>query len=121
VRDRPDLSALQPAGRGKEDRKVLVAEDNPVMQELSPETVEKLGIDAHAVKNGKEVVQALSQNNYALVLMDCQMPEMDGFEATRSFAKRKAQPVKHVPIIAMTASAMTGDRDTVLPLAWMIT
>jgi len=105
------LPALKSTGPGQEERRVLVAEDNPVMQELALRQLKKLGITACAVKNGKEVVAALAQSNYALILMDCQMPEMDGFEATRSIRKEEGATGKHIPIIAMTASAMTGDRE----------
>jgi polar amino acid transport system substrate-binding protein len=93
------------------DRQILVAEDNPVMQELALRQLKKMGMVAHAVKNGKEAVQAVANNKYALILMDCQMPEMDGFEATRTIRKEESVSGKHIPIIAMTASAMTGDRE----------
>lgn len=92
---------------------VLIAEDNPVMQELALRQLMRLGYRADVVKNGKQAVEALSQKQYALVLMDCQMPEMDGYEATL-LIRRQEKGEHHVPIVAMTASAMKGDRENCL-------
>lgn len=92
---------------------VLIAEDNPVMQELALRQLKRLGYRADVVKNGKQAVEALSQRQYALVLMDCQMPEMDGYEATL-LIRRQEKGEHHVPIVAMTASAMKGDRENCL-------
>lgn len=94
------------------DRPILLAEDNPVMQELGVRQLKKMGIEAHPVSSGLEVVKAIKSGDYALILMDCQMPEMDGFEATRAIRELEKTTGKHIPIIAMTASAMRGDRES---------
>lgn len=93
---------------------VLVAEDNPVMQELAIRQIDRLGFAAEVVKNGRLAVEAVRSGKYVLVLMDCQMPEMDGYEATMTIRREEKEDLvggKHVPIIAMTASAMKGDRE----------
>lgn len=94
--------------------KVLVAEDNPVLRELALRQLKRLGINADAVGNGREAVSAAAGGVYGLILMDCQMPEMDGYEATLSIRKDEAMHGGHIPIIAMTASAMKGDRESCL-------
>lgn len=93
---------------------VLVAEDNPVMQELAIRQIDRLGFAAEVVKNGRLAVEAVRSGKYVLVLMDCQMPEMDGYEATMTIRREEKEDLlggRHVPIIAMTASAMKGDRE----------
>jgi CheY-like chemotaxis protein len=87
---------------------VLVAEDNPVNQIVAKRMLETLGYDVEVVENGVEAVQAVSTGAYALVLMDCQMPELDGYEATRQLRSRETGG-RRIPIIAMTAGAMEGD------------
>jgi PAS domain S-box-containing protein len=95
-------------GRPRCDARILVAEDNPVNQRVLLAQLEKLGYQARAVASGMEAIEALKQEKYDLVLMDCQMPRMDGFEATRRI-RESGSP--HVPIVAVTANAMAGDRD----------
>jgi CheY-like chemotaxis protein len=90
---------------------VLIAEDNTVNQKLAVRLLEKLGYRADVAANGLEAVAAVQRISYAVILMDCQMPEMDGFEATKVIRERHSQ---HVPIIAMTANAMQGDRERCL-------
>ena len=89
--------------------KILVAEDNPVNQQVAIRQLRKLGFSADAVANGQEVLSALHQIHYDVVLMDCQMPEMDGFEASRQI--RQNSRYSRLRIIAMTANAMQGDRE----------
>ncbi|TMA52135.1 MAG: response regulator [Deltaproteobacteria bacterium] len=122
-------TAAPPQGRPL----VLVADDNPVNQKLAVRLLEKLGYRADIVANGLEAIAALSRTSYAAVLMDCQMPELDGFAATKAIREREAaenaecgmrnaecgtqdssfiihhSSLLHMPIIAMTAHAMQGD------------
>lgn len=88
--------------------RILIAEDNAFNQKLAQRVLNKLGYEPEVVSNGKETLKTLEQNNFDVILMDVQMPEMDGFEATRCIRGSMAtQPI----IIAMTANAMTEDRD----------
>ncbi len=119
--DRPRAAVAQHASDGTAaahprdgaKRRVLVAEDNPVNQKLSRRLLEKLGFDVEIVENGLEAVKAMAAGDYDAVLMDCQMPRMDGFEATREIRRREG-PGRHTPIIAVTANAMPGDRERCL-------
>lgn len=90
--------------------RILMAEDNPVNQKVAAHMLDKLGYRCDIASNGQEAVTMLQQMSYDLVLMDCQMPEMDGYTATRLIRDREGQSRKHTPILAMTANAMREDR-----------
>ena len=93
---------------------ILLAEDNPISQELVSTILGKRGHSVLAVGNGKEAVSAFASDSFDLVVMDGQMPEMDGFAATAAIREMEAETGGHVPILAMTAHAMTGDRQRCL-------
>jgi len=92
--------------------KVLLVEDNEVNMELALELLSSNGLDVEVASDGKEAMEILAREDFDGVLMDCQMPVMDGYEATRRLRKQKR--FKKLPILAMTANAMTGDRERVL-------
>ena len=95
--------------------KILLVEDNPVNQKVASILLKKMGLSVDIANNGLEAIEAVQQKNYDLILMDCQMPEMDGFEATRQIREmEKKGQIKKLPIIAMTANAMEGDREECL-------
>jgi len=95
--------------------RVLLVEDNDVNQEVAQVFIQRLGILSDIAKNGKEAIQQLEKKHYDLVLMDCQMPEMDGFEATKEIRNQSSKVLDHdIIIIAMTANAMKGDRQKCL-------
>jgi two-component system, sensor histidine kinase and response regulator len=93
---------------------VLVAEDTLVNQLVARRMLEKLGCRVHMVGNGREAVAAVGVIPYALVMMDVQMPEMDGLEATVEIRKHESGGPRHTPIIAMTANAVKGDKERCL-------
>jgi CheY-like chemotaxis protein len=90
--------------------RVLVAEDNIVNQKVAVRMLEKLGLRADLAADGREAVEMFSLVPYDLIFMDCQMPEMDGYEATGEIRRREGA-VHHTPIVAITAGAMTEDRE----------
>ena len=113
--------------------RILLAEDNPVNQEVALGMLQALGCHTDLASNGREVLEALKRKTYDVVLMDCQMPEMDGFEATRRIRELEQEratsevqqsssdlsisnlePLRHLPIVAVTAHAITGDRERCL-------
>jgi len=103
----PDLDSKAPLPA----LRILVAEDNLVNQKLTRRLLEKNGFKVGIVANGLEAIEAVRRIRYDLILMDVQMPEMDGLEATKQIRAKEMGTGKHIPIIALTANAMKGDRD----------
>jgi two-component system, sensor histidine kinase and response regulator len=93
---------------------VLVAEDNEVNQLLAMRMLERRGYRVGLVANGREAVDAVAEGGYAMVFMDCQMPELDGYAATREIRATEENRGVHTPIVAMTANSMSGDRERCL-------
>jgi PAS domain S-box-containing protein len=97
----------------RKDQRLLLAEDNPINQKLAMILLQKAGYSVDLVENGLQAVEQVKKKPYGLVLMDVQMPEMDGYDATRAIRKWE-KAGQHIPIIAMTAGAMKGDRELCL-------
>jgi CheY-like chemotaxis protein len=93
--------------------RILVVEDNPVSQQFTVANLRKLGYNADIVTNGREAVNALKVKEYELILMDCEMPVLDGYEATKEIRRQETNG-RHTWIIAMTAYAVVGDREKCL-------
>ncbi|MBW2567177.1 MAG: response regulator [Deltaproteobacteria bacterium] len=93
---------------------ILLAEDNPVNQKVAETMLDKRGHRVFVASNGREALETLNKEHIDLILMDVQMPEMDGFEATELIRDREKANGQHIPIVAMTAHAMTGDRERCL-------
>jgi CheY-like chemotaxis protein len=113
----PDTTAAEPSKPAKRENrgKLLLAEDNPVNQQVAIAILKMEGFEVTVAKNGLEAVDAYQKAAFDLVLMDCHMPEMDGFEATRNIRRAQKQDnLKRIPIIALTANAMQQDRDECL-------
>jgi signal transduction histidine kinase/CheY-like chemotaxis protein len=98
---------------GKRTRRILLAEDNVVNRKVALKMLERFGYQADCAHNGRQAVSALQSTSYDLILMDCQMPEMDGFEATRVIREHEGA-ARHTPIVAMTANAHKEDREACL-------
>ena len=115
----PGQAAIGTAFDGKA-LKVLLAEDNEINQEVAREFLRNMGAECRVVNNGKLALAALESDRFDLVLMDCQMPEMDGYEATRQIRQQEAQGRcfslrgRRLPIVALTAHAIKGDRERCL-------
>jgi two-component system sensor histidine kinase/response regulator len=101
---------LEPSRQAATPVRLLLAEDNPVNSKVALLLLERLGYAVDVAVNGREVLELLQRASYRLVLMDCQMPEMDGYEAT-AIIREQEGGLHRIPIVAMTANAMSGDRE----------
>jgi CheY-like chemotaxis protein/HPt (histidine-containing phosphotransfer) domain-containing protein len=108
--------ARQPASlpAGVAGATVLLVEDNPVNLEVAVGILEGFGCKVETAMHGKEALERYAGGEFGLIFMDCQMPVMDGFETTSEIRKREARSGRHVPIVALTASAIEGDREQCL-------
>jgi PAS domain S-box-containing protein len=113
AKKRPSMTRERALG-ARRPLRILVAEDNPVNQQLALHLLERRGHSAIVAENGREALAAIEKNTFDLVLMDVQMPEMGGLEATRAIREKEKSTGKHLPIVAMTAHAMQGDRERCL-------
>jgi signal transduction histidine kinase/DNA-binding response OmpR family regulator len=111
---RHSLREARPGRQRRRALRVLLAEDNIVNQQLAARLLDKRDIKSLVVGDGREAVRILERERFDLVLMDVQMPEMDGFEATAAIRAKEAETGAHLPIVAMTAHAMKGDRERCL-------
>ena len=93
---------------------ILIAEDNPINQKLAVRLLQKQGHTSTVANNGREAVERWACQTFDAILMDMMMPEMDGLEATITIREREKITGQHIPIIAITANAMSGDRDKCL-------
>jgi CheY-like chemotaxis protein len=100
--------------KSKKSEKILLAEDNAINQQVALRMLEKLGYSADVCVNGLEVLNAVKKIQYDLILMDCQMPEMDGYRVTTEIRKLEKKTKTHALIIAMTAHVLKGDREKCL-------
>jgi len=107
-------AADEEGGKPAPPLRILLAEDNEVNRRVAIGMAKRLGCEVEAVRDGREAVSALDHDRHDLVLMDVQMPEMDGFTATAAIRDRERGTGRHIPIIALTAHAMQGDRDRCL-------
>lgn len=113
-RDRIPLITRHSLRESRLALRILLVEDNIINQKLTTRILEKQGHSVVVANNGKEAIDHLKRQNLDLILMDVQMPEMDGFEATAAIREKEKKTGGHIPIVAMTAHAMTGDRERCL-------
>jgi two-component system sensor histidine kinase/response regulator len=109
-----EVATPSATGTDFEGLSLLLVDDNEINRKVGTRMLQKLGATAKLAVNGAEAVRLVAEGDYDIVFMDCQMPEMDGFEATRAVREREAQQGGHVRIVAMTANAMEGDRERCL-------
>lgn len=105
------LPAIQKVAAQSCKGNVLLAEDNPVNQKVARMMLTRLGCAVHCVSNGRDAVEAFKSRNYDLILMDCQMPEMDGYDATRQIRSHEISSGGRIPIIALTANTLNGESE----------
>ncbi len=114
TRDKPVKVRQEPACDYRKDLRILLAEDGRVNQIVAINLLKERGHETTLANNGREAVEAHAKQEFDVILMDVQMPEMNGFEATKAIRVAERETGKHIPIIAMTANAMKGDRERCL-------
>ncbi|HLJ44606.1 MAG TPA: PAS domain S-box protein [Bryobacteraceae bacterium] len=114
VKPHIDTHPNETGAGGRARLRVLVAEDNAVNRLIATRLLEKSGHEVRVVLNGREALEQLDREQFDLVFMDVQMPELDGLEATAALRKKEAGTGRHIPVVAMTAYAMRGDRERCL-------
>ena len=112
----PALITRHSVREARKRLKILLAEDNTVNQKLAVKILENMGHVVSVASNGKKALNILETDDFQVVLMDVQMPEMDGFEATAAIREKEKTTGAHIPIVAMTAHAMVGDRERCLDM-----
>lgn len=110
----PQQPQLVAENKTRHDGLILVVEDNAANQQLIRKQLEALQYDAEIVTNGSEALEALSQKNYQLILTDCNMPVINGFELTKTIRQQEQDGKSHIPIIAITANALNGEMERCL-------
>lgn len=109
VADPESADAYKQEAHSSIPRRILVADDNEINQVVACKFLQKLGYEVEVVRNGREAVDSLARATYDAVLMDCEMPEMDGYQATRTIRKSEQGRAQHMPIIALTGKASSDD------------
>ncbi len=99
----------KPESRSGVPKRILVADDNEINQVVACKFLQKLGYEVEVARNGREALEAAARTPYDAILMDCEMPEMDGYDATRAIRQREAGQERHIPIIALTGHASADD------------
>jgi CheY-like chemotaxis protein len=112
--DKPQLVTRHSLRESRSRARILLAEDNAINQKLALRLLEKRGYIVAVAETGHEAVQALEKERFDLILMDIQMPEMNGLEATAAIREKEKISGAHIPIIAMTANALKGDEELCL-------
>ncbi len=105
------LESIEQPAAGTSQPRVLVVEDHAVNRMLATRLLAKLGCEVEIAENGRIACERTAQQSYDLIFMDCQMPEMDGYEATRAIREREQDSARRTPIVALTANAMSQDRE----------
>ena len=111
--DDRDAPTDRPAPPSTASERILVVEDNPINQKVAVAMLERLGYGVHVVDGGIDALEVLARDRFDAVLMDCEMPGLDGFETTRVLRERETTGIR-IPIVAVTANSMTGDRERCL-------
>lgn len=113
-KDQPSLITQHSIRETRQCFRIILGEDNIINQKVASRILEKMGHQVEVASDGRQVLSLWEENHFDLILMDIQMPKMDGFKTTQAIRKKEAKSLTHTPIIAMTAHAMKGDREKCL-------